>query len=131
MKAITGVDEFERDCAEDAHALERELPEIVMRAANLVEEEVRRRAPRDTGELVAHLDRTSATRRRSRASATVQIEDSGAQGREHYAVYKEYGTSKMAAEPFFRPGVEAARDRAEDEIEAGIASTLERRYGDR
>jgi HK97 gp10 family phage protein len=114
---------FERDCREQSRELERVLPAIVTEAAALVESEVRRRAPRRTGALVSHLDSTAA-RRRSSATATVQIEDSAGGGEEHYAVYDEYGTSTMPAKPFFRPGVEAARERAEDLIEQKLDSVI-------
>lgn len=84
------------------------LPDIVMQAALIVEAEISRRAPVDTGALVRSLDAKSARRQRS-ASATVEIKRSGSGGTEHYAIFHEFGTGKMAAQPFFRPGVEAAR----------------------
>ena len=84
------------------------LPGIVLQAAGVVQQEIQRRAPVDTGALKASID-TVANRRALSASATVQAEDSAQGGIEHYAIFKEYGTSKSAATPFFRPGVEAAR----------------------
>lgn len=86
------------------------LPEIVMQAAEILEVEIRSRAPVDTGALVASLD-AKADRRKDAVSATVEIERSGKDGTEHYAIFQEFGTSKMPAQPFFRPGVEAAREK--------------------
>jgi HK97 gp10 family phage protein len=43
------------------------------------------------------------------AVATVEIQRSGPDGTEHYAIFQEFGTSKMPAQPFFRTGIEAAK----------------------
>jgi HK97 gp10 family phage protein len=88
------------------------LPGIVMQAAAIVEAEIAARAPVDTGVLVHSLDAKSE-RRQTSASATVQIERSGPDGTEHYAIFNEFGTSKMRAQPFFRPGIEAARGKVD------------------
>lgn len=37
-----------------------------------------------------------------------------------YALYLEYGTTKMAARPYFRPAVEAMRPKFEKRLEAAI-----------
>jgi HK97 gp10 family phage protein len=41
-----------------------------------------------------------------------------------YAVYLEYGTSQMAARPFFRPAVEAVRAKFERRLEAAIGGAV-------
>jgi len=99
------------------------IPEIVMQAALVVEQEIRQRAPVDTGKLVRSLD-AKASRREASASATVQIERSGPDGTEHYAIFNEFGTSKMRAQPFFRPGVEAARSRVDELMTQEILKTV-------
>mgnify|MGYP002281215639 FL=1 len=37
-----------------------------------------------------------------------------------YALYLEYGTSRMAARPFFRPAVERMRPKFQADLEAAI-----------
>lgn len=101
------------------------LPDIVMQAALIVEEEIRQRAPVDTGELVRSLD-AKADRRMASASATVQIERSGLDGTEHYAIFNEFGTSKMPAQPFFRPGIEAAREQVGELMQSRILEIIEK-----
>ena len=108
MAEVFGVDEMLADLAGLNAQLAAALPRIVLQAAALVQREVQQRAPVDTGALRASID-MQASQRSMSASATVQAEDSAQGGIEHYAVFKEYGTSTTAAEPFFRPGLEAAR----------------------
>lgn len=88
--------------------LVRALPGITQAGAAVVLTEVAARAPRDTGRLAASIDELQQSSR-TYASKTVQVDDSAKTGIEHYAIFLEYGTSKMAARPFFRPGVEAVR----------------------
>ena len=97
------------------------LPGIVLQAATLVESEIAQRAPANTGALRASLDAV-ASRSASAASATVQVDNSAQGGIEHYAVFQEFGTSRMPAHPFFRPGLEAARPK----VDALMTSELQK-----
>ena len=108
MADIAGVDDLQSAIAAMNRELQAMLPQMVMAGALIVEKEILSRAPVLTGALVASLD-AKADRRRQSASATVQIERSGPDGTEHYAIFNEYGTSHQPAKPFFRPGVEAAK----------------------
>lgn len=112
MAEITGMSEMNASLAGLNAQLVAALPGIVLQGAAIVQQEIQQRAPVDTGALKASID-TVANRRAQSASATVQAEDSAQGGIEHYAIFKEYGTSKAAATPFFRPGVEAARPKVE------------------
>ncbi|MGI4849322.1 MAG: HK97-gp10 family putative phage morphogenesis protein [Janthinobacterium lividum] len=119
-----GLAELSANIAALNARLQNALPEIVMAAADIVEAEIRQRAPVDTGDLVKSLD-AKADRRKDSASATVQIERSGPDGTEHYAVFQEFGTSRMPAQPFFRPGVEAARGKVEAHLAESIKKLVE------
>jgi HK97 gp10 family phage protein len=119
-----GLDELSADIDAMIADLEASLPEIVMTAAEVIEAEIRQRAPVDTGALVRSLD-SKADRRKGAASATVQMERSGPDGTEHYAIFQEFGTSKMAARPFFRPGVEAAAPKVQELVSAQILAQIE------
>lgn len=107
-----GLAELTANIAALNRKLSDALPGIVMQAAEIIEAEIAARAPVDTGTLVRSLD-AKADRRKTSASATVQIERSGKDGTEHYAIFNEFGTSKQRAKPFFRPGVEAARGKVD------------------
>lgn len=115
------------DLASQLAALNQSLgaatQEAAMAAAKVIEAEVRARAPVNTGALVASLDNKSA-RRQAQASATIQVERSGPDGTEHYAIFQEYGTSKMPAYPFMRPGFEAAKQAALDAAAATLTNHL-------
>jgi len=111
MADITGMDEFLSKVASINAEMATALPGIAAAAADILYEEISRRIPRLSGDLAQHLE-TETTHTARQASATVQIAESAPQGVEHKAVFLEYGTSKMQAEPFFRPGFEAGKERA-------------------
>jgi HK97 gp10 family phage protein len=78
-------------------AVEAHTRQAVKRNADELRDEMKRRAPVDTGELKNSITSTSVT---AGKTATVDV------GAEH-GIYNEYGTYKMAAQPFFHPAVEA------------------------
>jgi len=75
----------------------------VAAAAAALAADVRARAPvGETGELAASVSAGPVRTRGDRASATVSVASD-------HAAAIEYGTSRMAAEPFFRPAIRLAR----------------------
>lgn len=120
----SGLADLQQAIDRIANEVRAELPVLVMQAATLVEAEIRARAPVNTGQLVSSLD-AKAARRADAASATVQIERSGPDGTEHYAIFNEFGTSRQPARPFFRPGVEAAKQQVHDIIVDGVLAKVE------
>lgn len=118
---VQGLSDFVASTAALNLRLADALPGIVLQAATLVEAEIGLRAPVDTGALRASLDAV-ASRRASAASATVQVDNSAQGGLAHYAIFQEYGTSRMPARPFFRPGIEAARPK----VDALMTSALQK-----
>ncbi|WP_428718578.1 HK97-gp10 family putative phage morphogenesis protein [Undibacterium curvum] len=125
MDSIQGLGELNSSIARLTSDLDRSLPDLVMRSAEIVESEIRSRAPVDSGELVASLD-AKAARRQASASATVQINRSGPDGTEHYAIFQEFGTSKTPANPFFRPGVAASSAAVQSNLTSGILEVIGR-----
>ena len=123
MAEIFGLNEMAASFAALNIEISQALPDIVFQGALIVQKEIQARAPVDTGALLASID-TQSARRASSASATVQAEDSAQGGIEHYAIFKEYGTSKSPATPFFRPGVEAARTKVDDLVTGQILSVV-------
>jgi HK97 gp10 family phage protein len=123
MADLSGLSELSAAIAAANADLRNRLPEITLGAAAIVEAEIASRAPRATGALVASLDESEDSRRNS-ASTTVQVDDSEQGGVEHYAIFQEYGTSKMPAHPFFRPGVEAARAKVEQMMISELSNVI-------
>lgn len=106
------------------NAVINDLPTAAaMAAASVIEAEIRRRVPVDTGLLRDSLTHQSH-RRQAAASVTIEMPHSGPDGTEHYAIFKEYGTSKMRAEPFMRPGFAASKDVAIQAAETLINQKL-------
>lgn len=128
MGDIQGLGELSSSFAGLINDLESALPNLVLESAEIIEKEIQSRAPVSTGALISAID-TSSAHTKSTASATVQVEHSGQEGIEHYAIFKEFGTSKMPAEPFFRPGVAAAADPVRDHLTNGILGVINK-YAD-
>ena len=123
MADVQGLQELQQAIAGLTRQLQDQLPQIALAGAQIVEAEIASRAPRDTGALIASLEAKS-TRRSNSASATVPIAESARGGVEHYAIFQEFGTSKMPAHPFFRPGVEAARAKVEQQLTQDILKVI-------
>lgn len=123
MADVTGLADLTARFATLNIEISLALPGIVLQGALVVQKQIQARAPVDTGALQASID-TVAAKRTFSASATVQAEDSAQGGIKHYAIFKEYGTSKAAATPFFRPGVEAARTQVDDLVTGQILSVV-------
>lgn len=130
MAKVSGLDEFEAYVLRTNARLERELPSVVIEGARIVEDEIRHRAPRATGELLANLEvEPIRSRRAGRASAVVEVESSGPGGEVRQAIFVEFGTYKMPAHPFFRPGVDASRERSEMQMEQQITNIIKEGNG--
>ena len=99
------------------------LPGVVSSAAAIVASEIAARAPVDTGALRAHVAEVEVTGATS-ATATVSVDDSAQGGIEHYAIFVEFGASHMPAKPFFRPGVQAARNRVQAHFEDEFSKVI-------
>lgn len=124
MKNVDGLDRLDAAFA----GLERELtgPQLIQlteSAADVIYQEVIARAPVDTGELKASIESVAAQRGKS-ATSSIQVADSAKGGIKYYAVFIEYGTSKMAAKPFMRPAFEAKKNAAVQKFAAGLQSIL-------
>ena len=122
---INGLDAMKVQIAAMNAQLIAALPDIVMEAAAMAEQEIARRAPVDTGALARNLDEVG-TRSRTGAAAVVQVEQSAKGGAEHYAVFNEYGTSRQPAKPFFRPGFAAAEPKMQQFITSAIEDIIKK-----
>lgn len=121
MADIQGLGELEQAIEEMNSKLRANLPQIETAAAKVVDAEIRHRVPHEHGVLDSHLETAVAE-----GGAVVQIADSAPGGEAHHAIFVEFGTSKMAAEPFFRPGIEAAKPKVAAAIIDGIQRIIEK-----
>ena len=71
-------------------------------ACRVLEQDVKDRAPVDTGHLMRSYDHTV----RSRGGRTVGHVGTNVE----YAIYQEFGTRHMSAQPHFRPAIDAQED---------------------
>lgn len=101
---IAGIDELRRRLSTLQNQLESAASEIVSSGAAAIEREIALRVPEKTGQLQVNL-----ITKENLAMATVEMTHSGSAGNGHYAIFQEFGTSKMPARPFFRPGIEVAK----------------------
>ena len=84
---------------------ERRVTAAVAATAKDVVAAAKARAPVDTGHLKA-----SIARERVDEHAVAVTVDTRDESHPSYAAFVEYGTRHMAAQPFLRPAVEAARE---------------------
>lgn len=100
-----------------ARAVTTATNKTVRESTKAVERGAKSRAPVDTGELRGSI--TSATR-----GNTGQV-SAGAR----YAFYNEYGTSKMAPQPFMIPAVEAEEPKFVTSLEAAALAAIAKAIG--
>jgi HK97 gp10 family phage protein len=105
---VSGVSELHEAVQQLSSQLNQHLPAMVQQAAQLIEADIQMRMPQDSGALKRAVQHT-VTRQSLQATAEVFIADSAPGGAHHYAVFQEYGTQHLPAQPFMRPAVLAAR----------------------
>ncbi len=123
MDNVFGLDQMNAAMRAVQADLEKSLPAIVEHATQPLVHEIHARMHKDTGRMEHSLDVVSSSSP-GKASAIVQVDDSAAGGDVHYAIFEEYGTSKMAASPFFRPGVEAAKAAVAQQLVNGVLKVV-------
>ncbi|MFZ6726165.1 HK97-gp10 family putative phage morphogenesis protein [Undibacterium sp. MH2W] len=128
MDDISGLTELQAAINTMAVDLKKSLPDIVMASADVIEREIEIRAPERSGNLEKAIDTYQQTTD-TQVTAIVQVDDSSPNQKEHYAIFQEFGTSKMAARPFFRPGIEAGRDKASNILIDGILGVIDEHAG--
>lgn len=95
----------------------------VRAGANVVRDEARRLAPIDTG----NLRKSLVSIRRKGDKNTIQFSVTPSRGGKYdgwYAHFVEFGTSKMAAQPFLRPAIESRQDEVLQTTKEYIATRL-------
>lgn len=124
---ILGLRELDRALQELAWpAARRALRKGMRKGANVVRDEVRAKAPVDTGNLKRRIRTRERSEEEGNMRFAVEIPRSAFYGR-----FLEYGTSKMAAKPFLRPAAEgkteaavtAMRDALGEAIQIELART--------
>lgn len=133
MGKTAGLDQLDREIDDLVRKLDGEGTErAISVAAGVILKEVESRTPVRTGLLKASLrlghyaDRTLSSGKTRRYKATVSVPNSKRHGIMYYAVFLEYGTSKMAAHPFMRPAFEASEQKAITEFEQTLKAELEK-----
>jgi HK97 gp10 family phage protein len=103
-----------------AERLERELKQLAHRRALTVAEKARERVRVRTGKTKAHI---RVVENSAQHAFTVAVED--VEGRNPMVpVWIEFGTSKMAAQPFLGPAIDSSRGEFEREAAALLMSAL-------
>jgi len=93
--------------------LDKELEAAMQDSVQWVERDAKGRAPTDTGALRASLA--------GMVKPTVDDAVKGYVGSNlDYSKFQEFGTSKMGAQPYLRPAIEANRDRIKERFEQAV-----------
>ncbi|MCX6008481.1 MAG: hypothetical protein NTW48_00270 [Chloroflexi bacterium] len=135
MAIIEGKDQLDREIERlirklDGEATERAISvagEVILRA---VESEIVRKDLIKTGFLKASLrlghyaDRSASHGRTRVYKASISVPNSKRFGIAHYAVFLEYGTSKMKRKSFMRPAFDSSKAQAVKEFERVLYEEL-------
>lgn len=133
MSKNVGLDQLDREIESLIRKLDGESTEkAISVAAEEILKEVELRTPVRTGLLKASLrlghyaDRASSSGKTRRYKATISVPNSKRHGIMYYAVFLEYGTTKMAAKPFMRPAFDVAQPKAVEKFEQVLKAELEK-----
>jgi HK97 gp10 family phage protein len=99
------MDELDKAINDVIETMQGNVLSAVEAAGNVVLNEVKIRAK---GSIRDNLS-IKVFRVKDGARASIQVDESAKGGDKHHAVFIEYGTSKMPAQPFMRPGYDASK----------------------
>lgn len=117
---IKGLPELYAKLSDAPNRIHRNvLRTSVFRAAQLLRDILKGRAPLKTGALVKSIKARRSRGDKFTEAAKVEVG-------EFYAKFLEYGTSKMAAKPFVRPAFEVTQEQLVEELVRTIGPEIER-----
>lgn len=99
------------------------LQHCTQAAAAPIVAQAQQRAPVLRGDVRDRIGTVSSHTETS-ATTAVQVAESGPNGVAHEAIFLEYGTARMAAQPFMRPALAAAQGDALGAFAAALKSNL-------
>ena len=114
---IEGLQELNQEFNDLENALTQEIITALMRGGMIIETDAKRRCPVDTGRLRASL--TTDVEREGKTTFVLKVGTNV-----EYASFVETGTSRMAAQPFLRPAVDAKAKDVVDEIRESIREQI-------
>lgn len=114
---IEGLQELNQEFNDLENALTQEIITALMRGGMIIEADAKRRCPVDTGRLRASL--TTDVEREGKTTFVLKVGTNV-----EYASFVENGTSRMAAQPFLRPAVDAKAKDVVDEIRESIREQI-------
>lgn len=106
---VVGADKVAANMRKAAAAIEEAVGDAVREAAMLVEREAKINAPVDTGRLQGSIGSEEKNPLLFEVGTNME-----------YAVPVEFGTSKMAAQPYLQPAIETIRQKYPDLIKENV-----------
>lgn len=106
---IRGMDEFRRNLANFNKKLSETVPVGLKAGALIIQNEAKKKAPYKTGTLRRSIHTEMISNTQAKVGTDVE-----------YAVYQEFGTSKMQAHPFLRPALDERQQEVIEKINAII-----------
>lgn len=126
MRQIDGMDILDKEISGMVRQLNgAALERAVSAAGDEILKEVEIRSPVKTGKLKASI-RKLIFPKENRASSIIQVANSKRGGIQHYAVFLEFGTSKMPPKPFMRPAFDVSQLKAVEAFSKALSTELEK-----
>lgn len=123
---IEGAKELEKKLLSFEPKLGKKIIRQALRSgAKLILAEAKANVPVDTGALRDSLKVRAMRKRKHRYGVMVQTSEGWFKGEQFYGAFVEFGTDKMAAQPFVRPAFDSEKEAAEKTIVDGIRQGIE------
>lgn len=114
---LEGVDDILKELRQVEKEAKHEVVNVLREQSQLVVEDARDRAPKDTGAMAKGIKRSVSAKR---LTATISAGGKAGGADTYYARFVEFGTKNMPAQPFFFPACRAH----EEEIGRALSDAL-------
>lgn len=119
---LEGVDDILKELRQVEKEAKHEVVNVLREQSQLVVEDARDRAPKDTGAMAKGIKRSVSAKR---LTATISAGGKAGGADTYYARFVEFGTKNMPAQPFFFPACRAHEEEIGRALSDALAKLIE------